>query len=47
MNLDASRLLFIKKETPAPVFSYEICEVFKKNYFVDHNDPLFHEMDAQ
>ena len=26
----------IAKETPAQVFSYEFCKVFKNNYFVEH-----------
>ena len=26
----------LKKETPAQVFSYEFCEVFKKTFFIEH-----------
>ena len=26
----------LKKETPAQVFPYEFCEIFKNTYFVEH-----------
>ena len=27
---------FIKKKTPAQVFSYEFCKIFKNNFFIEH-----------
>ena len=35
-KVHGSSLQFIKKDTPAQVFSYEFCKGFKNNYFVDH-----------
>ena len=33
-------------ETPAPVFSWEFCEIFKKTYFVEHLGTVASETDT-
>ena len=37
------KLIFIQKEVPALVFSWQLSEIFKKNFFKERKNALFWE----